>query len=122
MATGSFEGKDVHHPDIRAMFTREAVPSSAWYQARLVTRQQREIALQQRHVAATETVIADSLRRDVVAELGLTERLGAAKAELARVSSADYLASLEGTIGADPLGQTVASDAAASAPAEPVGV
>jgi hypothetical protein len=35
--------------------------------------------------------------------LGIEERLGLAKRELERVSSQDYVKSLAGTIGADPI-------------------
>ena len=31
MAHGQFEGKDVHHPDIRRLFTREHLLASDWY-------------------------------------------------------------------------------------------
>jgi len=44
MATGSFEGKDNRRPDIRKMFTRESLLASAWYRARLETKQRRDIA------------------------------------------------------------------------------
>ncbi|HEX3869898.1 MAG TPA: hypothetical protein VHV77_05660, partial [Pirellulales bacterium] len=67
---------------LRNLFTREALLSSDWYAERLATKQQRDIALWTRHVAATNT--------------------SAAKAELTRVSSPKYLEELRGTIGADP--------------------
>jgi hypothetical protein len=35
MAHGEHEGKNLRHPDIRALFTREAMLASDWYQARL---------------------------------------------------------------------------------------
>jgi len=39
MATGAYEGKDVKHPDIQAMFTYESMMSSEWYKKRLQTKQ-----------------------------------------------------------------------------------
>ncbi len=88
MAHGHYEGKGVDDPSIRALFTREALMASDWYAERLAVKQKRDIALWQRHVAALEAAGA--------------EGLAAAKAELARVGLAEYLAELRGTIGADP--------------------
>lgn len=122
MAEGSWNGKTAHDPEFRAMFTREAVLGSEWYQDRLRMRQQREVALQQRHIAALEAVINDQRCGDVVADLDLSDRLADARTELAKVSSPAYLDSLQGTVGADPLGQPIASGASEAAPAEPVGV
>jgi hypothetical protein len=90
MAEGDYEGMDVHHPAVRDMFTREALLASEWYRERLLTKQRRDIALWRRHL--------ETLERSV-----FRERLPAARAELARVTSPDYLASLVGTLGADPL-------------------
>ena len=103
MATGSFEGKDVHHDDIRAMFTRDYLMQSSWYAARLETKQQRDVALWTRHVAALEQFLAQPSHQDVAEELALAARLGAARAERARVATPDYRRSLIGALGADPL-------------------
>jgi hypothetical protein len=68
-------------------------------------RQQRDVALWQRHVEALETALG---RHDVegwYGGLNLQERLMEARAELERVESPSYLGSLVGTIGADPLGR-----------------
>ncbi len=93
MAHGHYEGKGVDDPGIRAMFTREALLGSDWYKERLATKQQREVALWRRHVAALQAAGADGVE--------------AAWAELTRVGSQEYLAELSGTIGADPFqGQT----------------
>lgn len=88
MAYGHYNGKGVDDPSVRGMFTREALLASDWYAERLVTKQVRDIALWQRHVAALEAAGAEGLEQ--------------AKLELARVSSPGYLAELRGTIGADP--------------------
>jgi hypothetical protein len=75
MAHGHYEGKDVHHPEIRSLFTREAVLASDWYQERLRSKQARDIA---------------------------RWTLAGSADDLARVSTPEYLASLVGTLGADP--------------------
>jgi hypothetical protein len=82
MAHGDYEGRDAHHPEIRAMFTRESLLASDWYAQRLRHKQRRDIALWERHLAATGSE--------------------AARTRLEKVRSADYLEELVGTIGADP--------------------
>jgi hypothetical protein len=82
MACGTYEGKTVHDPEIRAMFSRNALLASDWYKERLLVKQQRDIALWTRHVNATNSELA--------------------RARLAHVSSPAYIGELTGTIGADP--------------------
>jgi hypothetical protein len=117
MAKGSYEGKDVTHPDVRRLFTREAVLASDWYKERLRTQQSRDAALQRRHVKALETATAS---RNGDAGI-FSERLARARAELKRLESPAYLESLTGTLGADPFhGQiTPFSSAAPAAAARP---
>jgi len=103
MASGAFEGKDVHHPDLRLMFTRESLLASDWYRARLLAKQQRDTTLWQRHVRYLDTFLRDDSRRLDAARLGIARRRQIAAAELARVSSLAYLDALTGTIGADPI-------------------
>jgi hypothetical protein len=103
MATGSFEGKDVHHPDIRRMFTREYLLASDWYRARLVAKQQRDVKLWQRHVQSLDQFIEDSTRREDGFRPEVAKRRQFAAAELARVSLPGYLEALTGTLGADPI-------------------
>ncbi len=109
MATGSFDGKDVHHPDIRAMFTKPNLLASDWYRNRLKTKQFRDIALWQRHVANLEEFRSNPGNQEQAQHLNIPARLELATAELARVSSPDYLDELVGTIGADPLDSSAAS-------------
>jgi hypothetical protein len=82
MANGDYEGKSVHDPEIRAMFTRDALLESEWYKERLRVKQQRDIALWTRHVQATNSETA--------------------RERLAHVSAPAYIGELTGTIGADP--------------------
>lgn len=103
MAHGQYEGKDVNHPDIRALFTQDAVLNSAWYRRRLETRQQRDIARWTAHVKRLNTALAGGLDPHDAAALNLTDRHTAAQAELEKVTAPDYLNTLVGTLGADPL-------------------
>ena len=97
MATGSFEGKDANDPAIRAMFTLEYLLASDWYRRRLQTKQQKDMALWRRHLAYLE-----GYGQEAETDIDLPARRAHAKAELERVSSAAYLDSLVGTLGADP--------------------
>ncbi len=103
MAEGHYQGMDVHHPAVRAMFTREYLLGSDWYQERLEVKQQREIALWRRHIHNLQEFINLPNYNDEAARLGLHEQLQDAKTRLEEVTGADYIDSLRGTIGADPL-------------------
>ena len=102
MAHGSYEGKGVDDPGIRAMFTRESLLASDWYKERLRTKQQRDIALWQRHVRAIEEFRVAEQEFPPQDDIDFESRSALAHAQLARVSSPAYLDELVGTIGADP--------------------
>ncbi len=103
MAHGQYEGKDAHHPGIRALFTREALLASDWYHERLAIKQQRDVALWKRHARSLTEFLARAGHRDEAKRLGIAERLEHARGELERVSAPEYLTALVGTIGADPI-------------------
>lgn len=90
MVHGQWEGKDVNHPDFRALFTRDYVIKSDWYRERLKTKQARDAALWSRHVRSLEGAGAAEAK------------LSAARRQAAHVQSPAYLDELIGTIGADP--------------------
>ncbi|TPQ29217.1 hypothetical protein [Methylomonas koyamae] len=104
MALGHYEGKDAHHPEIRAMFSREYLLAADWYHERLELKQQREMALWRRHVGYLEGFLRDNSHQAMVGQLKLAERLQQAQRKLQQVSGPEYLKSLVGTLGADPLG------------------
>lgn len=103
MASGQYEGKDVHHPAIRALFTREALLASDWYRERLEVKQARDVTLWQRHVDYLEVYAGRASHQDLVARFGIQDRLAAARARLELVKGTGYLNGLRGTLGADPL-------------------
>jgi hypothetical protein len=103
MATGSYQGMDVHHPAIRAMFTREYLLNSEWYRRRLKVKQQRDIALWERHCRDLQNFLRMESHQDVAGELDIAGRLQKARAILDRIQTSAYLESLKGTIGADLL-------------------
>jgi hypothetical protein len=98
MARGEWEGKGVGDPRVRAMFTRESVVESDWYKERLRTKQERDVALWKRHVAALEAFASGPGS----GQFDVRGRLAEALVQMARVSAAGYLGELVGTIGADP--------------------
>lgn len=104
MVTGEYEGKDIHHADIRNLFSRDTLIASDWYQQRLVTKQQRDIALWDRHCHYLQAFLDKVSHEDLADRLLIVDRLSNAEEKLAEVSSEDYLDYLVGTIGADPLG------------------
>jgi hypothetical protein len=103
MATGSYSGMDIHHPDIRAMFNRESLLASDWYQERLEIKQHRDIEMWKRHVKHLQQFLDDKDYEDEAQRLGMPQRLETARQKLAAVQQEDYLKSLVGTLGADPL-------------------
>jgi hypothetical protein len=103
MAYGQLEGKDATHPEIRALFTRESLLASGWYRERLAVKQQRDIALWERHVRSLSEFLTRAGHRDEAERLGVPAQLDHARRELERVSALDYLSALAGTIGADPI-------------------
>lgn len=101
MVKGEYNGMTVEDPKLRAMFTREYLVSSDWYQERLREKQRRDVALWTRHVEALEAYRDSSLTNRCNA-FDIEGRLGTARAHLAHVRDSSYLQELEGTIGADP--------------------
>jgi phosphoenolpyruvate carboxykinase (diphosphate) len=100
MAYGNYCGKGIDAPEIRSMFTRELLLTSAWYRERLETRQQREIALWSRHAKALKDFQASG--RELRSGDSLETRLAQAQEGLNRVSSKCRIDDLVGTIGTDP--------------------
>ena len=103
MAHGDWNGHDLGAVEVRSMFTRAALLESEWYQARLSAKQHWDINLWKRNIESLQLVIDNPNGQDVVQRMGLTARLCEAEAELARISSDDYLASLRGTLGRQPV-------------------
>ncbi len=103
MVSGEYQGKDLHHPEIRALFTRESLLDSDWYRERLVIKQQRDTTLAERQVSYLKAFLsADACDRCDPEQLAPCQaKLLVAEAELARVSSTAYRVNLWGSLGAD---------------------
>jgi hypothetical protein len=101
LAHGSYQGLGVDDPNFRALFLRGTMLASDWYQERLRVKQERDIALWQRHAAALEAFRAGP-GNVAGGGIDLNQRFDLVHRELARVSGPEYLQELRGTIGADP--------------------
>ncbi len=103
MAFGHFQSHDVHAPEIRQLFSREYLLASDWYQERLEIKQQRDQDLWQRHVDYLEGFLQEIRQKKPAQDLNIQLRLQQAREKLSLINSEQYLESLKGTIGADPL-------------------
>lgn len=103
MAYGHYNGKKISDPEIRAMFTREALMKSKWYHARLVKKQTRDVGLWKEHVDYLEAFLNRPGYEVEAARLQVSKRLEEARKELTYVSSPQYIEKLVGTLGADPI-------------------
>ena len=102
MAEGQYHGMGLDHPDIRRLFTREALLESDWYKERLSIKQQRDAALHRRHVAYLESFLAQADTRcepDGIARC--RSALEEARNKLTEIETPAYLESLWGSLGAD---------------------
>ncbi len=102
MAQGEYQGHDAHAPEIRGLFTREYLLASDWYHRRLHTKQQRDIALWERHASYLDRWIKDNPDRQLHTRLQLSERRQDVNTQLERLRSPGYRDSLVGTLGANP--------------------
>jgi hypothetical protein len=102
MARGEYEGKNLSHPDIRALFTRRALLNGGWYRERLLARQKIDSRLWQRHINSLQRFLANPGEVDEEYLLTIEDRLMDARAHLRRVASETYLEELQGTTGAEP--------------------
>jgi hypothetical protein len=103
MAKGHFEGKDLHHPEIRRMFTLNHLWESDWYPDRLRAKQQVDSRLWERHVNDLENFLKAPADSDGELLYGIKDRLEEARKQLAYLKSSDYLNFLKGSTGAQPL-------------------
>jgi hypothetical protein len=102
MRDDHYEGKTLDDPEIRALFSREAILASDWYRARLQTKQRIDERLWARHADYLGKFLGNPNYTLEAERLGIAMRLERAKAELARVREASYVDSLAGMTGAEP--------------------
>ena len=103
MANGEFDGLTITDDELRHMFTRDYLLSSSWYHERLVKKQQIDIAMWERHAEYLRVNMSRTGREDVVQRLDLEGRHRYAQEQLIAAKSAQYVDSLVGSLGADPM-------------------
>jgi len=104
MARGSHEGRDVTHPGFRVLFNRDSVVKSAWYARRLEAKQRHDIQLWRHHATYLENFLKKKNYAEEAQRLGIPAKLESAWKTYHKVKTGEYLASLQGTIGLQPLG------------------
>jgi hypothetical protein len=104
MAYGEFEGHTLDDESIRTLFTKDYVLNSPWYAQRLRNKQQIEINLMTRKIANLEDFIANPVNASLISEFHYDSQLRKARETLVYLQSAEYLDSLQGTIGAETIG------------------
>ena len=106
MAEGHWEGRGIDDPELRALFTRDALLGSDWYRQRLenqATRDRDHVARQARYLAETRHYRE---RRYGLDEATLRQKEEALAARRKRVEDPGYPSSLFGTLGCDIPPQT----------------
>jgi hypothetical protein len=104
MAHGHYQGLDVHAPQIRNLFTREALLASDWYRQRLQTKRERDLALWRRNLDELTRFRQNPHNNEEAARLNVDARIAYAQAQLAKLEQPDSWKQFIGTLGADPLG------------------
>jgi len=99
MAHGHYNGMDEQHPEVARLFTREYLLESGWYRERLASKQWIDRTLWTRHIVALENFQLSGIS---AAGLDIAGRLDSARRRLGEAEDPAYLATLVGTIGADP--------------------
>ena len=105
MANGEYEGKTITDPEIRAMFTRDGVVNSDWYQERLKIKQARKAACCDEHISYLEDFMSRKYNAREIERMKLADRLTSVKARRDYVLSDEFLVDSVGTLGADPIGE-----------------
>jgi hypothetical protein len=85
------------------MFAREAVLKSNWYHRRLLKKQANDIGLTERQIAYLESFLARPGYELEAQRLNIKGRLEATRKHNVFVKTDDYVASLVGSLGADPI-------------------
>ncbi len=109
MRDGHFEHLPLDHPKVRQLFTRDYLLSSEWYARRLAAKQRIDANVWQRHVDALEAFLLRPGYAHEAERLHVRSTLARAREALAEVQSAEYLASLHGSLGADLLHRSVSA-------------
>lgn len=101
MAYGHFDGQTLQDPELRRLFTRDAVINSSWYARRLTKCRDRQLRFLQQTVTRIEAFLARPEYKSEAGRLDIVNRLEYVRQRLANVKTPGYVDSLRGSIGAD---------------------
>ena len=102
MAHGHCEGKTERDPEVRRLFTRDALLASDWYRERLITKQTRDITLWERHRDYLDAHLKEHHNADPAMQQIVRNRRQIVTSELDHLRRPEYLKELHGTLGAEP--------------------
>lgn len=102
MAEGHWNGKTLDAPDVRQLFTKQAMLSSDWYRARLDAKRQADLQLWTRHQAYLQKFCAKPSHAEIAQRMNLQELLLQSERRIQFFVTDEYLDRIEGTLGADP--------------------
>jgi hypothetical protein len=103
MAFGHYQGRDVHAPEIRALFTREALLESDWYRQRLQVKRERDLGLWMRNLNELRHFRDNQRNAGESRRLDLDARIAFAQARFDTLKDPESWREFIGTLGADPL-------------------
>ncbi|GIQ80348.1 hypothetical protein KIPB_001128 [Kipferlia bialata] len=99
VATGSYNGKTIDHPEIRKLFTRDYVMASAWYHEMLVAKQRFDATRLQDGMSYLSSFMAGSGCGATCQRLNLKNRYSVLNKRLQLVRSPEYVDLIRGTTG-----------------------
>lgn len=102
MVHNEWNGHSLESPEVRNLFTREALLSSDWYRQRLDAKRRADIKLWQRHRKYLKQYCTKATHADVVRRMDLEARIQQANERLAFFETDEYLKRIAGTLGTDP--------------------
>ncbi len=101
MVYGHYNGYKLDSFEVRNLFSYETVIESDWYKARLISKQQSDIALHASHIKYIEKIIREDQNLSPEMYQDLINRLSKLKERYEYACSNKYAQSLAGTIGRD---------------------
>ncbi len=102
MRDGTWEGHGPDAPEFRALFDRENMLKSDWYNARLEARRQIDAATWEEHARYLEKFLHKHNYADVAIALDIKGRLERVSANARAAARPDYIEKIRGTLGGEP--------------------
>ena len=103
MAYGSYEGKGINDPEIRALFEKDTVLQSSWYHDRLKAKQDQDKRLYRDHINTLNRFLLKPSHSQEAKRLNIAERLKYCEERLTYLNSSKYLEHLKHTLGVQVL-------------------